>query len=252
MQSMGNISDLIARSRIVSSRQRVNSMLSLSGVADNSASIRVIVVDRFRLLAEAFKAVCTPITRVNVVGTGTRADQLTSLIEMYEPQVVLLDADFCDERLEQLWPQAQLSRPRLRLVLLDDTVHDARVKAAMRLGAAGYWTKQESFAEITDRISRIAAGETVYCPSVESRLINDGAGIRLAPAASNQFRALTAREFELLPHLARGLSVKQVASMMSLSPSTVDNHKSRIMKKLNVHKTAELTRIAIREGVIST
>jgi DNA-binding NarL/FixJ family response regulator len=172
---------------------------------------------------------------------------------MFDPQVVVLDAQFCDEQLEPTLLHERTRRERLRLVLLDDAVHDTHVRTALRLGAAGYWTKQESFIEIADRIQRVAIGETVYCPHVASRLVSDENGLRLAPPdASSRFHQLTPREFELLPHLARGLTVKQVASLMSLSPSTVDNHKSRIMKKLNVHKTAELTRIAIREGLITT
>jgi DNA-binding NarL/FixJ family response regulator len=229
-------------------------MLSTSGVPNwSAAAIRVVVVDRLRLLAEVLKAVCSPFGRLTVVGTGTRAAQLLPLIEMFDPHVVLLDAHLCDEHLEQSLLIEQARRDRLRLVLLDDTVHDVRVRAALRLGAAGYWTKQESFAEIAERIQRVAAGETVFCPAVASRLVSEAGGLRLAPPApSSRFQSLTRREFELLPHLARGLSVKQVASLMSLSPSTVDNHKSRIMKKLDVHKTAELTRIAIHEGVITT
>ncbi len=229
-------------------------MLSTSEAPNGSvAAIRVVVVDRLRLLAEALKALCSPFGRLRVVGTGTRAEQLLPLIEMFDPQVVMLNAHFCDEHLEQTLMLDRTRRNRLRLVLLDDMVHDIHVRASLRLKAAGYWTKQESFVEIAERIQRVAAGETVFCPAVANRLMPDAGGLRFAPpAASIRFQTLTPREFELLPHLARGLSVKQVASLMSLSPSTVDNHKSRIMKKLNVHKTAELTRIAIREGFITT
>lgn len=218
-----------------------------------SASVRVVVVDRLRLLAEALKAVCSPLGPVVVVGTGTRAEQVCELLETYRPAVLLLDACFCDESMEQTLVAQRARYDLMRLVLLDDAVHDAHVLAALRLAASGYWTKQESFREIVARIQRVAAGETVFCPAVTGRLSGEGRNLRLLPnPGASQIQTLTAREFELLPYLARGMSVKQVASLMHLSPSTVDNHKARIMKKLNVHKTAELTRLAIREGLITS
>jgi two-component system, NarL family, response regulator NreC len=218
-----------------------------------SLSIRVVVVDRLRLLAEALKAVCSPLGPVVVVGTGTRAEQLCGLLETFKPNVLLLDVCFLNERTEQALLAERARCVRLRLVLLDDAVHDAHVWAALRLGASGYWTKQESFTEILARIQRVAASETVFCPAVSGRLTGEGENLRLMPdPEASQFQALTAREFELLPYLAQGLSIKQVASLLNLSPSTVDNHKSRIMKKLNVHKTTELTRLAIREGLIAS
>lgn len=218
-----------------------------------SVSIQVVIIDRLRLLAEALKAVCSPLGPVVVVGTGTRAEQVGELLETCQPDILLLDAWFLNEQLEQTLLAEWARHERLRLVLLDDAVHDAHVWAALRLRAAGYWTKQESFTEIVARIERVAASETVFCPAVTRRLTGEGANLRLLPdPAATQFQGLTAREFELLPYLARGMSIKQVASLMRLSPSTVDNHKSRIMKKLNVHKTAELTRLAIREGLITS
>lgn len=228
-------------------------MPSTHQTSNGAAAIRVVVVDRLRLLSETLKAVCSPFGRLTVVGTGTRAEQVPQLIEMFDPQVAVLDAVFCDEPMGQTLLHLRARNTRLQIVLLDDAVHDMHVRAALRLGAAGYWTKQESFTEIVDRIERVAAGETVYCPEVANRLVNDADGPRLTtPVGTGQFQALTAREFELLPHLARGLTVKQVAGLLNISPSTVDNHKSRIMKKLNIHKAAELTRIAIREGIITT
>lgn len=218
-----------------------------------SATIRVVIVDHLRLLVEALKAVCSPLGPVVVVGTGTRPEQLSGLLESCQPDILLFDACFLNEPVEQILVAERARRDGLRLVLLDDAVRDAHVWAALRLGASGYWTKQESFTEIVARIERVAARETVFCPAVTRRLTGEGANLKLLPdPAATQFQGLTAREFELLPYLARGLTIKQVASLMRLSPSTVDNHKSRIMKKLNVHKTAELTRLAIREGLISS
>ncbi len=141
--------------------------------------------------------------------------------------------------------------PQAKVVLLDDRPLDVNVREALRVGAAGYLTKTQSIGQIESSLRRAVRGERVFAPDVAARLVLSSDGVRLtADAAGNSLARLTPRETDVLIHLAHGMSVKQCAKALGIGTSTAGNHKSRLMKKLNVHKTVELTRLAIREGLV--
>ena len=95
-------------------------------------------------------------------------------------------------------------------------------------------------------------GERVFAPDIAARLVLSGDGVRLAPGGQgNPLSNLTPRETDVLIRLAQGYSVKQCAHALGIGTSTAGNHKSRMMKKLNVHKTVDLTRLAIHEGLVA-
>jgi DNA-binding NarL/FixJ family response regulator len=121
----------------------------------------------------------------------------------------------------------------------------------LRVGVAGYMTKHDTFAEIERALRAVAAGRQAFTPHVAARLVSTPAGLRVDSAKGEGLLAtLTPREIEVLGCLARGFSVKQCAKMLSIAPSTADNHKASLMNKLTLHKTADLTRFAVRHGLV--
>lgn len=125
------------------------------------------------------------------------------------------------------------------------------IRAALTLGIRGYWTKQTSFGQIAQAVKLLAAGESSFCPEVDQYLYRTRHGLRYHPAhTENPLGMLTPRETELLVLLAQGLSLKKCSQRMGISINTVDNHKTRLMRKLGVHKSVELARLAVQEGLI--
>jgi DNA-binding NarL/FixJ family response regulator len=96
----------------------------------------------------------------------------------------------------------------------------------------------------------VSSGVRVFTPTIAERLVLSGSGVQLLPPVNQLVSNLTPRELEMLVRLAQGYSVKQCASSLGIGNSTAGNHKSRLMKKLGVHKSVELARLAIREGLI--
>jgi DNA-binding NarL/FixJ family response regulator len=92
----------------------------------------------------------------------------------------------------------------------------------------------------------------VFAPEIARRLVMSAEGVRL-PATNGEhpLACLTPRETDVLINLAQGSSVKQCAKKLGIGASTVGNHKSRLMKKLNVHKTVELVHLAVRAGIVN-
>ncbi len=141
--------------------------------------------------------------------------------------------------------------PAVKTVLLDERTVDANAREGLRVQVAGYLTKEQPFHQVENALRRAARGERVFAPDIAARLVLSAEGVRLARDNSdNPLSVLTPREIDVLIHLAQGFSVKQCAKALGIGTSTAGNHKSRMMKKLGIHKTVDLTRMAIREGLV--
>jgi DNA-binding NarL/FixJ family response regulator len=144
-----------------------------------------------------------------------------------------------------------LIHPTLKIVVIDESVVEAHVHEVLRLDLLGYLTKEQPLSDVIAALRRARYGERVFIPTIAARLTLGGNGVRLEPLhEQGPLARLTPRERDVLVHVAQGNSVKRCAELLGISPSTVDNHKSRLMRKLHVHKAVELTHFAIREGLI--
>lgn len=216
-----------------------------------AAEIRVHVVDDSPLIREAWSALLNGADGISVVATlASPAESLEADAEA--PADIVLMGIFDPDRLFPMAEEIVRRDSRKRLVFLDDRAVDAHVREALRLNAAGYLTWQQPFREIEHALRQVAQGLRVYAPEIASRLVLGGGGLRL-PLVDRQtpLARLTPRERDVLGLLSRGYSVKQCANYLGIGVSTAGNHKSRMMRKLDVHKTVQLTHLAIREGLIS-
>jgi DNA-binding NarL/FixJ family response regulator len=109
--------------------------------------------------------------------------------------------------------------------------------------------KGEPIHNLAEAFLRAAAGEKTFSPAVAERLNYDPQTKRYSVKSETPLSSLTGRQLEVLRHLARGESVKEIARQMHLSQKSIDSHKYRIMNKLGIHDRVELARFAIREGL---
>jgi DNA-binding NarL/FixJ family response regulator len=117
---------------------------------------------------------------------------------------------------------------------------------ALEMGVQGLVCEHGAAEDLPKAIVAVARGETYLCPTVIGRMANGQACSKESRCSS-----LTAREREILRHLAGGQTKREIAADLHLSPKTVDNHTTAIMSKLNIHNRVGLTRFAIREGIFS-
>jgi DNA-binding NarL/FixJ family response regulator len=143
--------------------------------------------------------------------------------------------------------------PETRVLILSAHGDDAYVKSVTDLGAVGYLIKQTSAQFLCEAIREVAKGNTFFSPSIAKRLDHrdqlsvDQKGRRKEDAAR-----LTAREAEVLQLVAEGMANKQAASELGISIKTVEKHRDSLMRKLDIHDTASLTRYAIAAGIIES
>ena len=138
------------------------------------------------------------------------------------------------------------------VIVLDDRLYEGRLAAILKIPTMSYVTRQAGFAALLAATIRVGRqGERVFDPSISDRVQRTPKGWRLDQVHGRPSVAdLTKRELEVAKLLAVGSSVSDCAKSLHLAESTVDNHKSRLMKKLRVHKASALTHLAIRDGLI--
>ncbi|HUK99582.1 MAG TPA: response regulator transcription factor, partial [Nitrospirota bacterium] len=120
----------------------------------------------------------------------------------------------------------------------------------LEAGASAYLLKDCAFAELVSAIRQVAAGNTYLSPKIADVVVK-GYLNKVSDSSLTTRTVLTSREREILQLLAEGLSAKEIAAHLNLSIKTIETHRRNIMEKLEIHTIAELTKYAIREGLVA-
>lgn len=215
------------------------------------APLRLAVVDDENLIRDGLVCLFRKAPGVEVVAqAGTSATAVEGLegrlVDVAVLDVCVGPSDSWDG--VGAWQQAA---PGVRIVVLDDLVRDVHLRRVLRLGMHGYAAKRDSFAELLEIVRAAGRGEQMFSRSARERLVATPLGwkLRTAPDVPG-LHLLTVRETEVLACLAQGCTSRACSELLKISPSTVDNHKAKIMKKLNIHRMVDLAKFAMREGLV--
>jgi len=206
---------------------------------------KLLLADDHSLVIEGMRKLLE--NRYDVVGTVEDGRALLDSATTLHPDVVLLDISMPLLNGIDAARQLKQQQPDIKLIFL--TMHADRtyVNEAFKAGASGYLLKRSAGAELLQAIESVLAGNSYVTPLVAKDLIRiavDGTG-----GASSVRDILTPRQREVLQLVAEGHSVKEIASILNISPKTVEFHKTQIMDQLDLHTTAELTKYALAHGL---
>lgn len=210
-----------------------------------SSPLRILLVDDHAVVRMGFRLLLdtTPDLRV-VAECGSGEEALRRYPEV-EPDITVLDLSMDGmggletlSRLLAKWPGARI----LVLSAHEDTSHPRRALAA---GALGYLTKRSAADALIEAIRQVAARKVFLEPGLAQEI-----AVEQVASPGSRLESLSAREFEVFVMLARGKSVNDIAEVLFLSPRTVGTHLYNIKQKLGAGNAAELTLIAIRNGLI--
>ena len=216
-----------------------------------STQLRVLILDGHTLFCAGLVRLLAKVPEINEARAATGLKEGVRLARRFCPEVALVDPSLSHAGAFDVARQLRWECPSTRFVFLDEGVRELHVRAAVQGGAWGYWTKHASIDQIAAAIGRVSAGEPSFCPRALRFVAETPKGLRFRPSdKSTVLGRLTSREMEVFLHLAHGLTVRQCAARMHLATSTVDNHKTRLMRKLDVHKSVDLATLAVREGLV--
>ncbi len=210
-----------------------------------SDNLRIMLVDDHAVVRMGFRLLLDTTNDLRVVAECGSGEEALQRFADVAPDVVVLDLSMEGmggletlSRLLAKWPAARV----LVLSAHEDTAHPRR---ALTAGALGYLTKRSAAEALIEAIRQVAAGRVFLEPALAQEL-----AVARMGNPGNPVEALSAREFEVFMMLARGRSVNEIAELLFLSPRTVGTHLYNIKQKLGAGNSAELTLIAIRNGLI--
>ncbi len=209
----------------------------------------IVLADDHTLMRETLRSRLNRESDLSVVAVAANAGEAVARCEERHADVVLMDIDMPGMDCFAAARRIREESPTTRVIFLSAFSHDRYIESALAAQASGYLTKDEPVEVVIAAIRKARSGIAYFSPAVQSRIVVDSEGASLSKPARSLGSLLSDRELEILRYIARGLSKKDIAAELDLSPKTVDNHSMNLMRKLDIHDRVELARYAIREGL---
>ncbi|MGH2875484.1 MAG: response regulator [Solirubrobacteraceae bacterium] len=209
---------------------------------------RIVVVDDHHLFRAGVRAELA--ARIEIVGEAADPLEALAVITDASPDVVLLDVHLPNGGgLAVLQGLAEREDPPAVLALsVSDAAED--VVPMIRAGALGYVTKTIETSELIAAIERVAARDAYFSPRLAAFVLQAFSAPEPEPAQDSELAALTAREREVLHHLARGYAYKRIGARLGISARTVESHVGAVLRKLQLHSRHEVAHWAAIRGLI--
>lgn len=206
-------------------------------------SVRVLLVDDHQVVREGLRALLEEhhgLAVVGEAGDGRTAVELTSSLR---PDVVVMDLALPVLGGVEAIRQIHATKPATRVLVLSMYSDPRMVREALFAGAHGYVVKDEAFGELARAIRAILAGDRYLSPRI------DADEVGLVRPGEGGIGALTGRERQVLALIAGGRSTRDIARTLDISVKTVETHRRNLTQKLELYSVAELTKLAVREGL---
>lgn len=213
---------------------------------------RVLIVEDHPVLRGVIRLACEHSRDLAIVGEVEDGEQALEMARELSPDVIVLDLSLPGE-LQGLEVARRLRAEgsTAKILILTGRTDDRSVFDSIRAGADGFLEKTAGVRFIADALTRVAAGERVFSPDQERSALQElGRMARRARASSGAQAIVTPRELEILEFVSLGLTVKQVATRLGLSPRTVEAHIAKLYRKLGVRNRVQAISRAVSLGLI--
>lgn len=206
--------------------------------------LKVLIVDDHNLIAEAWEGILQSEDHISVVGKAKGEDEGVDLAIETRPDVVLMDIKLAQGDGFGCTSRISTQLPKVKIIGL--SIHDdlAIVKKLFKNGASGYLTKNSSTDVLLEAIQAVVKGDEFICREIKEKYFEK------LMNGSNSEEELTEREHDIVRLVALGKTSKEIGEELHVSNRTVDSHRHRIFKKLNINNTAQLVIWAKNKGVI--
>jgi DNA-binding NarL/FixJ family response regulator len=219
-------------------------------VADPPFSPRVLLVDDHEIYRAGLRGLLEE-AGIDIVGEAPNGEDALSLIEQKHPNVVIMDLNMPGMGGIEATRQIATLAPLTRVIMLTVSSAAPDITDAVLAGACGYLLKSSTTTEIVNGISAAARGEALLSPSVAAKLLDRVRESPVRPEVPDAAQAsLTDREIEVLKLLSSGMDNAEIGRTLFISPSTVKNHISSILLKLQIENRIQAAVYAVRSGLV--
>jgi DNA-binding NarL/FixJ family response regulator len=211
--------------------------------------ITILLVDDHKIVFDSLQSLLDEQPDMRVVGWAENGRDAVTKVKELKPAVVIMDVAMPDLNGIEATQQITSHYPGTKIIALSMHAEKQFVTGILSAGASGYLTKNCSSDELVNAIRSVAANKKYLSPDIAGVVIEESLN-HPSDTGTSSSSILTMREREVLQLIVEGNTVKQIAERLYLSIKTIHTHRNQIMQKLNMNSTAELTKFAIREGLI--
>lgn len=210
--------------------------------------ISVLIADDHRLFRDGLVKILEPCNDIQVVGEASDGLEALKKVEQLNPQIVLLDLSMPKLSGLEVARRLKKEHPHIKIVILTMHEEEEYTLKMIRAGVSGYMLKDSAARDVIDAIRNAHEGKAFFSPQVSKILAESYRDI--TSPAEDPYERLNDREREVLQLILEGHTNKKIAATLFLSPKTVDNHRTNLMRKLNVHSVSELVLWAAKKGIL--
>jgi DNA-binding NarL/FixJ family response regulator len=217
-----------------------------------TAKKTVMIVDDHPVFREGIKALIGKNPRYEVVGEAGDARTALEVAHKIQPDIMIVDLSLPDRSGIELIRELQGRLPKVRSLVLSMHTKADYIASAFQSGARGYVVKESAAENLIAALDAMARDDYYMDSAVSAQVVEKL--MQKQPGSpkitDSNYDSLTAREQEIMALLAEGQSVREIAERLHISQKTVENHRSNIYSKLEIHNSIELVRYAVRLGIV--
>jgi DNA-binding NarL/FixJ family response regulator len=207
---------------------------------------KVLIADDHAVVRRGLKQIINDEPDFEVIGEAQNAQEALVMVEDQGCDVMVLDITLPDKNGLLVLQEVKVMRPKLPILMLSMHPEDQFALRALKLGAAGYLTKESAPDELVSALRKVLGGGKYISSRLAEQLVIDLSSTDARPAPEK----LSEREFQVLQKLAMGKSVGSIAEELSLSVKTVSTYRARLLGKMKMKSNAELVRYAVQHGLV--
>lgn len=207
--------------------------------------LRIFLVDDHKIIRDGIRAMLLGNLSFKVVATAGNAEEFFSQLVEAAPDICVLDIQLPGKNGVEIAAELKNSYPKIKILILTALKEDAPVKQCRDVGVDGMISKDSGKETYLEALEALKAGRTFYAGQYTEQLLKSAQG------KSDKLASLSDREIDFVKAFAKGLSHKEIADTLNISPRTVEVHKKNVMDKLGYDNTVDLIKFAIKEGLTS-
>jgi DNA-binding NarL/FixJ family response regulator len=215
------------------------------------AKLRILLGDDHTLLRQGLRKILQERPDWEVVAEAGNGREAVRQALAVQPDIAILDIGMPLMNGIEATRQIVRRRPDIHVLILSMHANEAYIIQALKAGAKGYLLKDSADTELIRGVAAIASGKSFFSPAAAKVMLDDYVRHLADKGITDRFDSLSEREREIFQLVAEGRSNKDIAELLSVSPTTIETHRAHVLQKLDVHNTAELVLYAVRRGVIS-
>ena len=211
----------------------------------------ILIADDHTLMRNGLEAMLMSEDAYEVVGVASDGMSAARAAAELQPDIILMDLTMPGTSGMDAIVQIKRKFPHIKIVALTFHKEDKYIHATLEAGADAYVLKDDSRAELFSALSNVSNGRSYLSPSICDKVVAGYLSSGDKSSSEPSWEILTGREREVIKLIAEGKRTKEIAIYLSLSPKTIEKHRTNLMRKLDLHNVSEVTVYAIKNGFVT-